>query len=370
MSPTDPPPSDLRRTPLHALHTKLGARMVPFAGFEMPLQYEGILAEHRHTRAKASLFDISHMGQAHLRENGAAALERLVPTDITGMATGRARYTMLTNESGGIIDDLMVINGGTHLWLIVNAARRAVDFAHLACHLPLETELAPLENQALLALQGPAAAAVLSRLAPAARLMLFMTSETLKIGSIRCCVCRSGYTGEDGFEIAVDADAAEDLARHLLHEPEVKPAGLGARDTLRLEAGLCLYGADLDETTTPVEADLTWTIGRRRREEGGFLGDEVILRQLVEGVARKRVGLRIQGRQPARAGAVIVDDGGAPIGKVTSGTIGPTVGAPIAMGYIATAHAEPGTTVAIDVRGKRLAAEVTRMPFVPHRYVR
>jgi aminomethyltransferase len=369
-NPIADPPLALRQTPLFALHQKLGAKMVPFAGFEMPLQYQGIIAEHQHTRTKASLFDISHMGQAEIAESSVDALERLVTADIKSMPTGRVRYTLLTNESGGIIDDLVVINGGTHLVLIVNAARRAVDFAHLAAHLPTDSGLKPQEDRALLALQGPAAATVLGRIAPAARLMLFMTSESLKIGTIRCTVCRSGYTGEDGFEISVDAADAADLASLLLEEPEVKPAGLGARDTLRLEAGLCLYGADMDESTTPVEAGLGWTIGRRRREQGGFLGDEVILRQLIDGVARKRVGMILDGKMPARPPAAIVDLDGKAIGRVTSGTFGPSVGRPIAMGYVETAYAQPDTTVAVEVRDKRLTANVIRLPFVPHRYVR
>jgi aminomethyltransferase len=362
---------DLKRTPLFSMHRKLGARMVPFAGYEMPLQYEGIVAEHEHCRSQAAFFDISHMGLAMLRgDSAAAALETLVVSDLQGLPAGKLRYTLLTNEAGGIIDDLMVVNGGFYIVIIVNAARKEVDFAHIQKHIGDRISMEIWEDRALLALQGPASAAVLARLAPASRHMLFMSMETLKIGEARCGVTRSGYTGEDGFEIAVDSADARTIAELLLEEPEVKPAGLGARDTLRLEAGLCLYGQDIDETTTPVEAGLGWTVNRRRREEGGFPGDEVILRQMAEGPKRKRVGIMLDGRVPARAGAEITDAQGAPLGSVTSGSYGPSVGGPVAMGYVSAQSAAPDTPVNVVVRGKALPGRIVKLPFVAHRYAK
>lgn len=364
-------PDVLKRTPLHALHRKLGARMVPFAGYEMPLQFDGILAEHHHTRAKASLFDVSHMGQAMLIGEGVAAcLERLVVADVAALPAGRMRYSVLTNPKGGIIDDIMLVQGGFYVWLIVNAARKEADFAHIGDHLEGGVELRLQPERALLALQGPAAASVLGRFAPAARLMLFMSSQPLTVGGIRCWVSRSGYTGEDGYEISVPAEDVEPLARLLLAEPEVRPAGLGARDTLRLEAGLCLYGSDIDETTTPVEAGIGWTVHKRRRAEGGFPGAAVILGQLREGATRARVGIRLSGKAPARAGAAITDPAGQPLGQVTSGGFSPTLGAPIAMGYVAAGAARPGTPVAVVVRGKSLPGEICALPFVEHRYAK
>jgi aminomethyltransferase len=360
----------LKRTPLHGLHRKLGARMAPFAGYEMPIQFKGIVAEHSHARTRAVLFDVSHMGQATLPIECAGALERIVVGDIADLQTGAMRYTLMTNEAGGIIDDLIVVSGGTYLWLIVNAARRGVDFAHIRAHMPAGCELSVRDDRALLALQGPQAAKALARLSPASKLMLFMTSETLRIGDFKCMVCRSGYTGEDGFEIACAAEEAEDLARLLLDEPEVEPAGLGARDTLRLEAGLCLHGQDITERTTPVEARLAWTVGKRRREEGGFLGDEIILRQLIDGVARRRVGIRLAGRASARPGAEIRDADGRPIGQVTSGSFAPSLGHAIAMGYVEAAFAEVGRPVELIVREAPLSGEIVKLPFVPHRYVR
>ena len=357
-----------KRTPLYDLHVELGARMVPFAGYAMPLQYRGIIAEHQHARSGAVLFDVSHMGQATLTGACAEAFERLVVGDVQELATGKIRYTLLTNAEGGIIDDLMVAQGGYFLSLVVNAARKAVDFQHIRAAMPEEYVLDVHEDRALLALQGPQAATVLARHAPASRMMLFMTAESMHIGAIKCTVWRSGYTGEDGFEISVAADEAEELARLLLQEPEVAPAGLGARDTLRLEAGLCLYGNDIDETTTPIEASLAWTIGRRRREEGGFLGDGVILRQLVEGARRKRVGIGLDGRVPARTGARIADGTGRPIGVVTSGSFAPSVGAPVAMGYVETDHAAIGTSVCVLIRDKPMPGTVVKLPFVEHRY--
>lgn len=359
----------LKCTPLHALHQKLGARMVPFAGYEMPLQYKGIVAEHEHCRSQAAFFDISHMGLAMLRgDDAAAALETLVVSDLQGLPAGKLRYTLLTNEAGGIIDDLMVVNGGFYIVIIVNASRKEVDFAHIQERIGKRITMEIWEDRALLALQGPASAAVLGRLAPPSRYMLFMSMETLKIGEIRCGVTRSGYTGEDGFEILVDSADARTISELILEEPEVMPAGLGARDTLRLEAGLCLYGQDIDETITPIEAGLGWTVNRRRREEGGFPGDEIILRQMAAGPKRKRVGIVFDGRIPVRAGAEITDPEGLPLGTVTSGSYGPTVGRPIAMGYVSAHAAVPDTPVAAVVRGKHLPGRIVKLPFVPHRY--
>lgn len=360
----------LKRTPLYDLHKSRGARMVPFAGYEMPLQYKGIMAEHKHARSSAVLFDVSHMGQATVPVEYAQELEGLVVADVVGLPTGKMRYTLLTNERGGIIDDLMIIHGGYYIWLIYNAARKDVDLEHIRKHMPADMPLTTLDDRALLALQGPQASKVLARLAPASKLMLFMTSEDIHVGDIKCSVCRSGYTGEDGFEIAVDAEHATELAKLILQEPEVMPAGLGARDTLRLEAGFCLYGNDIDETTTPIEAGLAWTINRRRREEGGFLGDEIILRQLMEGPARKRVGILLRERLPARAGAAIESEAGQTIGHITSGSFSPTLEQPIAMGYVAAEHAGAGTVVNLLVRGKRLAGEIVKLPFVQHGYAK
>ncbi len=360
--------TDLKRTPLHALHEALGARMVPFAGYAMPVQYKaGIIAEHTHTRSAASFFDVSHMGQAAIRGAGAVqALEALVPGDIAGLAAGRVRYTQLTNDVGGIIDDLMVTNVGDYLFAVINASRRDVDLAHLRGNLAGCTveEL----DRALLALQGPKAAAVLARFAPGADTMPFMSAKPYVIDGSPLAVTRSGYTGEDGFEISVPAADAVRIARLLLAEAEVAPAGLGARDSLRLEAGLCLYGHDIDETTTPVEAGLTWTIGKRRREEGGFVGAEVILRQLADGPPRRLVGIRPEGRAPARDGAEIRDASGARIGTLTSGGFGPTVGGPVAMGYVQADNAAADMPVTVMVRDKAVAARIAKLPFVPHRY--
>ncbi len=365
-------PEPARRTPLYDLHLSLGARMVPFAGWQMPVQYPaGIIAEHAHARRQAALFDVSHMGQVALDGAEAAqALEALVPGDIQALKPGRMRYTLFTEPGGGILDDLMVANAGDHLHLVVNAANAEADLAHLRAHLPAAVGVRPLADRALLALQGPQAAAVLARLAPEAAAMSFMAARAMDVGGIACHVSRSGYTGEDGFEISVPAAEAEALARRLLEQPEVAPAGLGARDSLRLEAGLCLHGHDIDTTTTPVEAGLAWAIGRRRRAEGGFPGAETILRQLAEGPPCRRVGLRPEGRAPARAHTPITDTAGADIGVVTSGGYGPTVEGPVAMGYVAAAHGEAGTEVRLVVRGRPLPARVVALPFVPHRYAR
>ena len=367
---TDAVTEDLKKTPLFALHQELGAKMVPFAGYLMPLQYPaGILAEHVHTRESVSLFDVSHMGQAVLRgDDVAGAMETLVPADIKSLGTGMMRYTVLTNDRGGIIDDLVVVRRGQHLSMVVNASRKEPAFAHIRERLKGRCELSELADRALFAVQGPKVAEVLARLAPPTRFLIFMHSEKLTIGDSRSFIARSGYTGEDGFEIVVRAEDAEDLARMLLDEPEIKPAGLGARDSLRLEAGLCLYGNDIDETTTPVEAALAWTIPARRRAEGGFLGADVILRQLKDGPSRLRVGIVLDGKAPARAHTPITAPDGTPIGEVTSGGFGPSVGKPVAMGYVKAAYAQPDTPVHLIVRGKALPGRVAALPFIKYRY--
>ena len=354
--------------------------MVPFAGYDMPVQYPaGILAEHAHTRTAASLFDVSHMGQAWLTAHPgvdvAAALENLLPGDIQGLPAGAMRYSLLLNDVGGILDDLMVTRppegASEHrLFLVVNAACKEDDFAHMAAALKGSVDLAPADDRALLALQGPRAAAVMARLCPAAERLKFLSVLEAPLLGRPCLISRSGYTGEDGFEISVPAATAVDLARALLAYDEVAPAGLGARDTLRLEAGLCLYGHDIDTTTTPVEASLAWTIGARRRRDGGFPGYDRIMRQLVEGASRRRVGLVPQGRQPVREGAPIADDAGQRVGIVTSGGFAPTLGHPIAMGYVDSALTAPGIAVNVDVRGRALPATVTKLPFVPPNYHR
>jgi aminomethyltransferase len=362
----------LQRTPLYDLHESLGAKMVPFAGYRMPVQFpSGIMAEHLHTRARAGLFDVSHMGQIRLEgSDAAAALETLVVGDIVGLKAGRMRYTLFTNDRGGILDDLMVTNAGDHLFLVVNAARKAEDIAHLRRHLDGRAKVMPLPDRALLALQGPAAAGVLARLAPEAAAMAFMTGRAMTVEQLPCFVTRSGYTGEDGFEISVPAHAAERLARRLLSEVEVMPVGLGARDSLRLEAGLCLWGHDIDESSTVIEADLAWAIQKRRRDLGGFPGAAVIARQLQQGAARKRVGIKPDGRAPAREGTDIVDATGAVVGRVTSGGFGPSVDGPVAMGYVATPRAVLGSAVELPVRGTPRPARIVPLPFVPHRYHR
>ncbi len=366
---TAPRDHHLERTPLDALHRDLGARMVPFAGYALPVQYQGIIAEHLHTRAQASLFDVSHMGQAVLRGEGApAALETLVPGDIAGLAEGRVRYTQLTGEGGGIIDDLMVTRAEDHLFLVVNASNKERDFAHIGQRLAGRCALEVLTDRALIALQGPAAAAVLARHAASVQALSFMSAAPVEVAGVACSVSRSGYTGEDGFEISVPAERSVELASLLLAEAEVRPAGLGARDSLRLEAGLCLHGSDIDETTTPVEAGLVWSIGKRRRTEGGFPGAAVILGQIADGAPRRRVGIRPEGKAPARAHTEIADAAGTVLGEVTSGGYGPSVGGPIAMGYVAAAFAGPGTPVHLMVRGKALQGRVTKLPFVEHRY--
>jgi aminomethyltransferase len=357
---------------LHALHVERGARMVDFAGWALPVQYPaGIMAEHRQCREAAALFDVSHMGQVLVHGDGAAqAFEALVPGNVTGLAQDRLRYTVLTNEQGGVLDDLIVGRVADGLYVVVNAACREADLAHLRAALEPVHRVEELTDRALLALQGPAAAAVMARLAPPAAELGFMQSVEAGIGGRSCRIARSGYTGEDGFEISVAEGDAAALARLLLDQPEVEPAGLGARDSLRLEAGLCLYGHELTPEITPIEAGLAWTIGKRRREQGGFPGAGTILRQLRDGPARKLVGIRADGRAPAREGAEIQDAHGRAIGFVSSGGFGPTVGGPIALGYVAAAHAAPGTPLVLIVRGRPHPAHVVEMPFVPHRYAR
>lgn len=369
----------LKRTALTPLHEQLGARLVPFAGYEMPVQFEGILAEHLHTRAAAGLFDVSHMGQAFVRgpsdEAIARALEAMMPSDLLGLEPGQMRYCLLLTPDGGIADDLMATRldpaagKGAGFYLVVNAATKDQDFDTLAAGLPAGLTLERLEDAALIALQGPKAVDALSALVPDVRGLTFMQSGCFSWQGAALIVSRSGYTGEDGFEISVPSSRAEDLARALLAHDAVRPIGLGARDSLRLEAGLCLSGHDIGPDVTPVEASLTWAIAKRRRAEGGFPGAERILQQIKDGAARRRVGLKILGRQPAREGAEICS-GGAPVGALTSGGFGPTVGGPIAMGYVPAALAKPGTGLGVLVRGKELPAETVSLPFVSHTYVR
>ncbi len=368
--------ADLKRTPLHDLHLELGARMVPFAGYAMPVQYKlGVMKEHLHTRAAAGLFDVSHMGQVLLTGDGAAlALERLLPQALVALPEGRQRYGFFTNEAGGILDDLMVANRGDHLLVVVNAACKAADLAHMRAN--LDCDVTEVTDRALIALQGPEAEAALARLNPAVRGLKFMDSVTLDLLGEECWVSRSGYTGEDGFEISVPEARAADLARALLDMAEVEPIGLGARDSLRLEAGLCLYGNDIDTTTTPVEAALEWAIQKARRtggaRAGGFPGAARILDELEHGAAQRRVGLLPGTRAPMRAGTGIfaAQDAPEPIGRVTSGAFGPSVGAPVSMGYVPTDHATPGTALWGEVRGKRLPVTVAALPFIPANFKR
>lgn len=365
-------PAPLLHTPLDALHRELGAKMVPFAGYDMPVQYPlGVLKEHQHTRARAGLFDVSHMGQVVLRgADPVAALEKLVPGDLRALKRGRMRYSFFTNDQGGILDDLMITQMGDHLFVVVNAACKVADIAHLKAGLAgVEVEYLG-DDRGLLALQGPEAALVLARFAPEAATMPFMSALPATIRGIPVLLTRSGYTGEDGYEISIAADRTEDVARLLLAEAEVEAIGLGARDSLRLEAGLCLYGHDIDTTTTPVEAGLTWAVSKRRREEGGYPGDAVVRRQLADGAARYRVGLLPEGRAPAREHTEIQAADGRTLGEITSGGFGPTLGGPMAMGYVAADHAALGTPVNLIVRGKALPAKVAAMPFVPQRYYR
>jgi aminomethyltransferase len=376
-------PPSLKRTPLYPLHVARGGKMVPFAGYDMPVQYgTGVLKEHLHTRSCAGLFDVSHMGQIALRpksgriEDAARALEWLVPQDILALSPGRQRYALFTNEAGGILDDLMVANFGTHLFLVVNAACKAEDEALLKEHLSEVCIVEPLRQRALIALQGPKAESVLAKFDREIPAMKFMDAGPRRLAGIDCFVSRSGYTGEDGFEISVPADAAEGFAGELLANPDVLPIGLGARDSLRLEAGLCLYGHDLDPKTTPVEGALEWSIQKSRRKggarPGGFPGADAILAQLEDGAVRRRVGLRPEGRAPVREGASLFADetSSQPIGTVTSGGFGVSLNAPIAMGYLPTSFAAPGAIVFAEVRGQRLAMRTAPMPFVPNTYKR
>ena len=371
---TETPAGPLKRTPLYDLHRELGARLVPFAGYEMPVQYPtGILVEHNHTRTACGLFDVSHMGQVRLTakpgQNAAKALETLVPGDIAGLQPGQQRYTQFTNDAGGILDDLMVTSTGDHLLVVVNAACKDADLAHMQKHLSAACEIEPMFSRGLLALQGPQASAVLSRLVPQVATMKFMTGAYVVIDGARCYVTRSGYTGGDGYEISTPADRTDAIARKLLSHPEVKPIGLGARDSLRLEAGLCLYGHDIDTTTTPVEAVLLWSVGKERRVQGGFPGAATVQKQIAEGSARKRVGLLPEGKAIAREGAEIVI-AGKTVGIVTSGGFSPTLGRAIAMGYVERSQSANGTKVDLMVRGKPVPAEIVPMPFVKHAYYR
>ncbi|WP_370310828.1 glycine cleavage system aminomethyltransferase GcvT [Salipiger bermudensis] len=373
---------ELKRTPLHDLHLALGAKMVPFAGYDMPVQYKlGVMKEHLHTRAAAGLFDVSHMGQVILRGDDpkavALALETLVPVSVAGLAEGRQRYGLFTNEQGGIEDDLMIANRGDHLFLVVNAACKEADVARLRAGLePKGVSVDYIEDRALLALQGPGAEAALAALNPAVAEMRFMDVATVELMGVEAWVSRSGYTGEDGYEISVPESAAVALAEALLAQDTVEPIGLGARDSLRLEAGLCLYGHDIDTTTTPAAANLLWAIQKVRRADGdragGCPGADIILPEIASGAPSVRVGLKPEGRAPMREGIDLYESeaGGEPVGRITSGGFGPTVGGPVAMGYVPAEQATPGTRLYGEVRGKRLPVEVVTLPHVKQSYKR
>ena len=367
----------LKKPPLHALHVSLGAKMVPFADYDMPVQYPmGVMKEHLHTREKAGLFDVSHMGQAVVvaadHETAAAALETLVPGEVKKLGVWRQRLTVLLNDEGGILDDLMVSRPDTdgRLNIVVNGACKDADYAYLDARLPAGAKLERFDGRGLLALQGPSAAGVMKQLSAEAAELKFMSFGEFMLGDIQATVTRGGYTGEDGFEISTRGEDAEKLARMLLDHPDVEPIGLGARDSLRLEAGMCLYGHDLTPEISPVEANLGFTIGKRRREEGGFAGAERILRELADGPKRLRIGILPEGRAPARENTEIQSADGKVIGVVTSGGFGPTVGAPVAMGYVDRAYADDGTPVQLMVRGKAMPARVAPMPFTPNNYYR
>jgi len=373
------PATDLKTTPLNALHLELGARMVPFAGYSMPVQYPaGLMAEHRHTRTAAGLFDVSHMGQLRLTgADAAAAFESLIPVDVIGLAVGKQRYGLLLNDEGGILDDLMFFKeSADSLFVIVNGACKVADIAHITARIGQRCTVQPLPDRALLALQGPQAATVMARLAPGIEQLVFMTGGNFAVAGTDCFVTRSGYTGEDGFEISVPAGEAEALARALLAQPEVAPIGLGARNSLRLEAGLCLYGNDLDTSTTPSEAGLNWAIQKVRRtggaRAGGFPGAEKVLAQIDDPtlLIRKRVGLIATERVPVREPAVLENMDGQQVGQVTSGLLSPTLNQPIAMAYVSSDYAAPGTQLFAMVRGKPVPMQVSAMPFVPARYFR
>ncbi|SFR98167.1 glycine cleavage system aminomethyltransferase GcvT [Sphingomonas jatrophae] len=371
MSEQDDAPIELEPLPLDAWHRARGGRMVPFAGYHMPVQYEGVMAEHLWTRSSAGLFDVSHMGQLSLSGEGVAqALEALLPGDMAGLAPGRMRYSLLLGEDGGILDDLMATNRGEDYYVVVNGATKWDDIAHIHEHLPESVTLNHMDDKALLALQGPKAVDALARLVPGVESLVFMTAGAFTIDGVEAWISRSGYTGEDGFEISIPADAAERVAELLTAQPEVKPIGLGARDSLRLEAGLPLYGHDLDPATTPVMADLGFALSKRRREEGGFPGHARIMAERADGAPLKRVGLMVDGRQPVREGARVVDKAGREIGRVTSGGFSPTLGRNIAMAYLPPAQGDLYAEVRLEQRGKPFQATVTAMPFVPHRYVR
>lgn len=371
---SDPAP---KRTPLYDEHVKLGGRIVPFAGYGMPVQYpSGILAEHNWTRQNAGLFDVSHMGQCFVIgadfETTAAALERIVPADILSLAPGQQRYTQMLAEDGGTLDDLMITRhalAGT-LYVVVNASRKDHDFARIAAHLPDSITMHRRDDLALIAIQGPKAEEVMARHSPLLRELQFMHYADVTINGMKVQVSRSGYTGEDGYEISLQGKDAARLWTLLLADPLVKPIGLGARDSLRLEGGLCLYGHELDETISPAESGLMWSISKRRREEGGFIGAERVQRELTEGVMRKRVGIRPEGRAPARDGTIVTDMAGRQIGVITSGGFGPTVNGPIAMGYVETKSSVPGTPVQLIVRGTPMPAAVVKLPFVPNHFKR
>lgn len=371
-------PETFSRTPLFELHLSLGARMVPFAGYEMPVQYPlGVMKEHLHTRAHAGLFDVSHMGQVELHGvDAASALETLVPVDVIGLAVGRQRYALFTNDAGGILDDLMVFNTGSYLHLVVNAACKVSDIAYLKSRIGSRCQIRVRDDLALLALQGPGAEAALKGVATGNTPPIFMAGGRLLLAGIDCLVTRSGYTGEDGFEISVPAAQCETLAKALLAQANVQPIGLGARDSLRLEAGLCLYGHDLDTTTTPVEASLNWAIQKVRRtggeRAGGFPGARVILDQLDNpaSVKRKRIGLKPEGRAPIREGVELFDDSGAKVGVVTSGGFGPTVDGPVIMAFVDAAYAAAGSRINAMLRGTPTPVTVVGMPFAPHGYKR
>ena len=360
-----------RRTPLYDLHVELGGKLVDFAGWELPVQYsQGIKAEHLHCRAKASLFDVSHMGQIELHgTNVANALEKLVPSNIDGLPVGKARYTVLTNAEGGIKDDLIVSNAGDYLFVVVNASMRDQDIEHLRNNLS-GCELNELKDRALIAIQGPKAESVVSKHANEVVNLKFMETAQLKILGVDCRISRLGYTGEDGFEISIPAEKVVEITREFLQDDDCEPAGLGSRDSLRLEAGLCLYGNDIDETTSPVEAQLNWIIQKRRREQAGFLGADRIIREFNQGPTRKLVGIKPEGGAPARRGTVICDQNDNQIGEITSGGFGPSINGPISMGYVSADFSEPGTKVNLLVRDKSLPACVFTMPFVTQNYKR
>lgn len=370
----------LHRTALYDLHVALGAKMVPFAGYDMPVQYPtGILTEHQHTRDGAGLFDVSHMGQIRLRAKDyatvAAALEKLCPADFINLKPGQQRYSFFLDTNAGILDDLMVTrmgpgDAGDHIFMVVNAGCKEADIAHLRAHLDKSCEIEVIADRSLVALQGPQAAAAFAKHAPDSAALKFMQGAALKVAGIPCLATRSGYTGEDGFEISVPDTAIHDLVKRLLADEQVKPIGLGARDSLRLEAGLCLHGNDITPDINPVEASLVWAMQKRRREEGGFIGAAVVQQQLKDGPKRKRVGILPEGKAPARAHTEITDIGGKVVGEITSGGFGPSLGAPLAMGYVETASSADGTPLNLMVRGKALPAKVAPMPFVPHRYWR